>query len=89
MSEELTDGTERETVWVTGRQAGGGPERAIHTRRDCPIVESAHTVFEKDRSVFPDNKPVCNTCSGEIDQPETQDHSYLKSLKAAAEADGE
>lgn len=82
-------GTDHSTVYVIGRQSGGGPERAIHTERDCPILQAANTVFEKDRSVFPDNKPVCNSCTGEIERPETQDHSHHNALKAAAEADSE
>lgn len=86
-SDQSTDGTERSTVFVTGRQANGGPERAIHTERDCPILDAAPSVFAKDRSVLPDDRPVCKTCSGEIERPETHDTSHYNALKAAAEAD--
>lgn len=81
--------TDRGTVYVAGRQASGGPERSIHTNRACPILDKANTVYEKDRSMFPDDKPVCAVCGGEIERPETHDTSHLKSLKAAAEADSE
>ncbi len=81
--------TDRSTVYVVGRQAGGGPERAIHIDRDCPILGLANSVFEKDRSVFPEDKPVCNVCGEKVDRTGAQDHSHYNALKAAAEADSE
>ncbi|MDS0280042.1 hypothetical protein NDI85_19850 [Halomicroarcula sp. S1AR25-4] len=81
--------TERSKVYIVGRQSGGGPERAIHTDSECPVLDLANSVFEKDRSVFPDDKPVCTTCSGGIARPETHDTSHYNALVAAAEADSE
>jgi hypothetical protein len=80
-------GIERPTVYVTGRSCGGGPERSLHTDLECPILEQASSVYEKDASVFPDSKPVCSVCTGEYNRPESNDMSHLQSLKAAAEAD--
>jgi hypothetical protein len=84
---QCAGGMERSTVYVTGRSCGGGPERSLHTDSECPILEQASSVFEKDASVFPDSKPVCSVCTGEYDRPESNDMSHLQSLKAAAEAD--
>jgi len=80
-----SDGTERSTVYVIGRQSRGGAERAIHTDRDCHILQTADRVFEKDVSMFPDDKPVCNVCAGGVEGRDTQDHSHYNALVAAAE----
>lgn len=73
------------TVFVAGRETSGGRERAIHTRPDCPILATASSVFKKDVSMYPDDKPVCKSCTGNIDRPETHDRSHHNALKAAAE----
>lgn len=54
-----------ETVWVKTRRIGNSG-LAIHTERDCPRITNTHVV-ERDRSLYPDDTPVCQWCLGEVD----------------------
>lgn len=82
------NGMERDTVYVAGRQNGGGSHRKVHTTRDCIGLRGANKVLPKPRDSYPGEVDWCQACTGEIERPETQDLSHIKALKAAAESDG-
>lgn len=42
-----------------------GPEQYFHEDRDCPKLESANNVYEKERSVLPEDANPCPACCPE------------------------
>jgi len=89
MSEQSSDGTEHETVFVVGRSDGGGGARKAHTDPECHALKQARSVFERRQDVYANDLDYCQWCSGDVEQPETQDVSHYNALVAAAETDTE
>lgn len=58
-----TDGGQ-ETVWIKGNNRSRGGPLILHVSPDCPRLEEAKNVYEKARSVYPDDARICLVCSG-------------------------
>jgi hypothetical protein len=82
-------GAEHETVYVVGRSDGGGGARKAHTDSECPALKQARSVFERWHDVYTNDLDYCQWCSGDVEQPETQDVSHYNALVTAAETDTE
>ena len=82
VGEIATDGG---VIYVAGRSDGGGGGRKAHTDPDCPALSKARTIIERDRDAYPDELDVCQWCTGQVAQPDTQDTSHYLALKRAAE----
>jgi hypothetical protein len=80
---------DRETVFVAGRQNGGGGTRKKHTAEDCPALEKAQTVIQRPRDVYPDDIEWCRYCTDDIERSGPQDHSHYNALAAAADTEGD
>lgn len=63
MPEESGRG-DHQTVWV--RPKSRGEATILHTDPECSRIQSE--MFERDRSVYPDDTPVCEWCRGEVEQ---------------------
>lgn len=59
--------SDRETVYVKGFNHGGNG-LILHTDNECPRLNSARQVFEKDREVYPEDTPICSHCSGDVER---------------------
>ncbi|QGX95917.1 hypothetical protein EI982_14545 [Haloplanus rallus] len=55
----VTDGGE-ELVYVAAKPAGGAG--ILHTEESCPRLGRARKVVEKPRSVYPDDRKICDWC---------------------------
>jgi transcriptional regulator with XRE-family HTH domain len=53
-----------EIVFVAAKAGGGSG--VLHTIRSCPHLDTARKVVEKPRSVYPEDRAICERCRGRI-----------------------